>query len=82
MANLPGRLGGWEGLPFGGGYSHFCFRCKDTDEFNRALKIFAAIRAAGLELVLHDGPGTDLAIIKTRRAAGSPRRSPATPAVL
>lgn len=60
VANLPGRLGGWEGPPFGGGEFHFSFRCKDTDEFNTALKTFAAIRTPRLELAVHDGPGTDL----------------------
>ncbi|MCX7044457.1 MAG: carboxypeptidase-like regulatory domain-containing protein [Candidatus Sumerlaeota bacterium] len=47
VANLPGRLGHWEGPPFGGGESHFEYRCKDTAEFNEALKVFAAIQAPG-----------------------------------
>ena len=44
VANLPGRLGYWEGPPFGGGEYHFEFRCHDTTEFNRALETFAAIQ--------------------------------------
>ncbi|MBP7936125.1 MAG: hypothetical protein KA354_15900 [Phycisphaerae bacterium] len=60
VANLPGRRGGWEGPPFGGGEFHFSFHCQDTDESNKALKTFAAIHAPRLELVVHDGPGTDL----------------------
>lgn len=56
MANLPSRLGYWEGPPFGGGKYHFLYRCKNTDEFNKALKTFAAIRAKRLELVVHNGP--------------------------
>jgi hypothetical protein len=56
MANLPTRLGWWEGPPFGGGEYHFLYRCENTDEFNQALKTFAAIRASKLELVVHNGP--------------------------
>lgn len=44
VANQPGRLGYWEGPPLGGGESHFEFACKDTAEFNEALKAFAAIQ--------------------------------------
>jgi len=51
LANLKGRLGYWER------YEHvFLYRCKDTDEFNEALKTFAAIDANTLELVVHNGP--------------------------
>jgi len=57
VADLPSRLGYWEGPPFGGGEYHFSYRCDDTAEFNEALKLFAAIRTPGLKLVVHDGPG-------------------------
>lgn len=56
LANLESRLGYWEGPPFGGGEYHFLYRCKDTSEFNEALKTFAAIEAKKLELVVHNGP--------------------------
>ncbi|NQT82545.1 carboxypeptidase regulatory-like domain-containing protein [bacterium] len=48
VANLPSRLGYWEGPPFGGGEYHFLYRCKDTGEFNEALKTFAVIRVPKL----------------------------------
>ena len=57
VANLPSRLGYWEGPPFGGGEYHFLYRCKETSEFNEAVKVFAEIRTPELELVVHDGPG-------------------------
>jgi hypothetical protein len=57
VANLSSRLGYWEGPPFGGGEYHFLYRCKDTSEFNEAVKVFAEIRTPELELVVHDGPG-------------------------
>ena len=47
VANLPGRLGYWEGPPFGGGEYHFLYRCKNTAEFNEALKVFATILIPG-----------------------------------
>jgi len=56
VANLESRLGYWEGPPFGGGEYHFLYRCKDTSEFNEALKTFAATEAKKLELVVHNGP--------------------------
>ena len=56
VANLESRLGYWEGPPFGGGEYQFLYRCKNTDEFNRALKILSAIQAKRLELVVHNGP--------------------------
>ncbi len=56
VANLPSRLGYWEGPPFGGGEYHFLYRCENTDEFNQALKTFAAIHADKLELVVRNGP--------------------------
>jgi len=56
MANLPTRLGYWEGPPFGGGEYHFLYHCENTSEFNQALKTFASIRANKLELVIHNGP--------------------------
>ena len=57
VANLPGRLGGWEGPPMGSGEFYFAFRCDSAAAFNEALKTFAAIRTPRLEIVLHDGPG-------------------------
>lgn len=56
MANLPTRVGWWEGPPFGGGEYHFLYRCENTDEFNEALKTFSVVRACELELVIHNGP--------------------------
>jgi 5-hydroxyisourate hydrolase-like protein (transthyretin family) len=56
VANLPSRLGYWEGPPFGGGEYHFLYRCENTDEFNQALKTFAAIHAGNLELFVRNGP--------------------------
>jgi hypothetical protein len=56
VANLTERLGYWEGPPFGGGEFHFLYRCADTDQFNKALKLFAAIDAPKLEFVVHNGP--------------------------
>jgi len=56
LANLPSRLGYWEGPPFGGGEYHFLYRCRDSNEFNEALGLFAAIDAETLELVVHNGP--------------------------
>jgi len=44
LTDLPSRLGWWEGPPFGGGEYHFLYRCKDTAEFNDALKLFAEIQ--------------------------------------
>lgn len=58
-ANLPTRFAWWEGPPFGGGEYHFLYRCKETDQFNKALERFAAIKAKRLELVLHNGPKRD-----------------------
>jgi len=59
VANLPSRLGAWEGPPFGGGEWHFLYRSKDTAEFNEALALFAAIRTPRLELVIHDALGPE-----------------------
>ncbi len=56
VANLPIRLGYWVGPPFGGGEFHFEYRCKDTEQFNSALQLFAAIESEKLELVVHNGP--------------------------
>jgi len=57
VANLPSRLGYWEGPPEGGGEWHFLYRCKDNAEFSEALALFAAIRTPLLELYVHDGLG-------------------------
>lgn len=56
MANLATRTGYWVGPPFGGGEYHFLYRCESTDDFNQALKTFAAIGAGKLELVVRNGP--------------------------
>ncbi|MHC4604990.1 MAG: hypothetical protein ACYS6W_16870 [Planctomycetota bacterium] len=56
LANLPIRLGYWEGPPFGGGEYHFLYRCENTAEFNEALKTFADIKVKKLELVVRNGP--------------------------
>ncbi len=55
VANLPSRVGWWEGPPFGGGQWNFLYR-GDNGDFNEALTNFAAIRAPALDLVIHDGP--------------------------
>jgi len=54
VANLPARLGWWEGPPFGGGEWHFEFR-GDTALFQEALDTFGQIKAPALELFVHDG---------------------------
>jgi hypothetical protein len=58
VANLKTRVGWWEGPPFGGGQWQFLYR-GDAAALNEALKTFAAIRAAKLELFIHDGPQTN-----------------------
>jgi hypothetical protein len=58
VANLESRTGWWEGPPFGGGEWHFLYR-GDAEAFEKALETFAAIRAAALDLVIHDGPQED-----------------------
>lgn len=55
LANLPSRIGWWEGPPFGGGEYQFLYR-GDTAAFNAALRTHAKIRAPKLEVHLHDGP--------------------------
>jgi len=65
FANLPTRIGYSEGPPFGGGEYVFLYRCQKTEQFNEALKTFAAIATPRLELVVHDGPEYD-PIDKTR----------------
>lgn len=55
LANLESRVGWWEGPPFGGGEWQFLYR-GDTEDFTKALREFAAIRAPLLDLVIHDGP--------------------------
>jgi uncharacterized GH25 family protein len=55
LANLKSRLLMWEGPPFGGGQSNFVYR-GDTDALNEALKLFGAVRAPVLQLVIHEGP--------------------------
>ncbi len=64
LANFESRIGWWEGPPFGGGEWHFLF-CGNTEGFQDALAVFAAIRAPALDLVLHDGPYED-SLLKER----------------
>lgn len=59
VANLQARIGWWEGPPFGGGEYHFVYQ-GNTLEFADALAKFGAIITPLLDLVIHDGPGTDL----------------------
>jgi len=54
VANLPARIGWWEGPPFGGGEWHFEFK-GDTAAFQEALDAFAKIAEPSLELFIHDG---------------------------
>jgi protocatechuate 3,4-dioxygenase beta subunit len=54
VANLPVRIGWWEGPPFGGGEWHFEFR-GGTAAFQEALDAFGKISAPALELFIHDG---------------------------
>jgi 5-hydroxyisourate hydrolase-like protein (transthyretin family) len=57
MANLPTRVSWWAGPPFGTGSMYeFQYRCHSTSQFNEALRIFTAVRANKLELVIHNGP--------------------------
>jgi len=72
MANLATRFGWWEGPPLGGGEYHFLYRCQNTDEFNKALKIFAAIRAPKLELVVHNGPEYSFWLKKDEKELSKP----------
>lgn len=55
VANLKCRVCLWVGPPFGGGMSNFIYR-SDTDTFNKALELFAKVRAPSLELIVCDGP--------------------------
>ena len=55
VANLKCRVCVWVGPPFGGGMSNFIYR-SDTDTFNKALELFAKVRAPSLELIVCDGP--------------------------
>lgn len=57
MANLPTRVSWWAGPPFGTGSMYeFQYNCRNTGEFNEALKAFAAIKAGKVELIVHNGP--------------------------
>jgi len=58
VANLPYRTGHWIGPPFGGGQYNFEYVCEDIQQFNDALKLFAAIEAPELNLVIAGGDGT------------------------
>src|SRR5579872_1690156 len=59
VANLKSRVGWWEGPPVGGGQWNFLYR-GGNEALNEALTNFAAIRAQALELVIHDGPETNV----------------------
>lgn len=54
VANLPTRIGWWEGPPFGGGEWHFEYR-GGTEELQKALGAFAEIKGSVLDLFVHDG---------------------------
>jgi hypothetical protein len=56
VANLKARVGWVEGPPFGGGQWTFFYR-GGTDQLQETLKIFSAITADRLEVILHDGRG-------------------------
>jgi hypothetical protein len=58
-ANLPTRISWWAGSPFGTGSMYeFEYHDENTEQFNKALKTFAQIRARRLELIVHNGPKT------------------------
>ena len=54
VANLPFRIGWWEGPPFGGGEWHFEYR-GDTEDFQQTLDAFSKAKAPILDLFVHDG---------------------------
>ena len=54
VTDLSSRLGYMIGPPFGGGLYTFEYECSDTEEFQKALNLFAAIRLRKLEVVIHD----------------------------
>jgi 5-hydroxyisourate hydrolase-like protein (transthyretin family) len=57
MANLASRVSWWAGPPFGTGSMYeFQYKCLNTEQFNQALEIFAAIQAPKLEIFIHNGP--------------------------
>jgi hypothetical protein len=60
VANLPSRVGFWEGPPFGGGQYVFLYR-GDTSAFNAALEALAKVQAPapGVRLIVEDGPEYD-----------------------
>jgi hypothetical protein len=55
VANLPSRVGWWEGPSFGGGQHQFLYQ-GDVAQSQAALELFAKIRAPELRLVIHEGP--------------------------
>ena len=56
VANLSTRRGKWSwGGPPIGWAPTYEYKCKDTEEFQKALDIFAAIRSPKLEVVVHEG---------------------------
>lgn len=65
VANLPTRIGWWEGPPFGGGQWHFEY-AGDTAAFQQAIDTFAKIQAPALDLFVHD-EGKNSFALKTNR---------------
>lgn len=55
VANVPTRVGWWEGPPFGGGEYHFDYR-GNTEQFAAVLVLFTNINASRLEIVIHGDP--------------------------
>src|SRR5262245_26515086 len=51
VANLPTRVGWWEGPPFGGGEYHFDYR-GNAEQFKAMLGLFTNINAPRLEIVI------------------------------
>ena len=62
IANDKGRLGWWEGPPFGGGEYTFLFR-GDATAFNKALESLAKINWPVVELHVHAGPHEDFWLV-------------------
>jgi hypothetical protein len=58
VVNLPTRVGGWEGPPFGGG--QYCFQYRgDAAAFQQALDALAGVRAPAVNVCVHDGGPTE-----------------------
>jgi hypothetical protein len=70
VANLPQRIGWWEGPPFGGGEWHFEF-IGDTRSFEQTLEAFAKIKAPALDLFLHDGTQNSFVLDPNHKTASN-----------